>query len=92
MICVAALIILAVIALPSLLLKHPENSSEEGTVTAVEEKEVESRVRYEDLLIREPIHPVEGAHPEFWVANSKQWIADQVETQKTKASSGLQAE
>ena len=87
MICVAALTILAIIALPSLLLKHPENrSEEEGTVPAEEDKEVESRVRYEDLLVREPIHPVEGAHPEFWLASSKQWFADQVHTQKTKAS------
>ena len=76
MICLAALVILAIIALPSLLLNHPDNRSEERTV----EKEV-VRVRYEDLLVREPVHPVEGANPEFWLGSSRQWLADQVITQ-----------
>ena len=75
----AALAILAIIALPSLLLNHPDKRSEDRTSTAAE-KEV-ARVRYQDLLVREPVHPVEGANPEFWLANSKQWLADQVTTQ-----------
>ena len=76
---------LATIALPSFLLKHPDNTSEESTtVKGVPrsddlkmEKEAGSFTTYQDLLVKEPVHPVEGADPEFWRANGRQWVADQ---------------
>ena len=80
MICLAALAILATITLPSLILTHPDKRSEESTkakrIRPVEEGV--ARVRYEDLLVREAVHTVEKANPDFWVASSKQWLADQV--------------
>jgi len=76
LICLAALAILAIIALPSLLLNHPDTRSEERASTPVEKEA--ARVRYQELLVREPVHPVEGANPGFWLASSKQWLADQV--------------
>ena len=79
LICLAALAILAIIALPSLLLNHPDTRSEEKTSTPVEKEA--ARVRYQELLVREPVHPVEGTNPEFWLASSKQWLADQVSAQ-----------
>ena len=82
MICLAALAILATITLPSLILTHPDKRSEESTVAKgirpVEEGV--ARVRYEDLLVREAVHTVEKANPDFWLASSKQWLADQVTT------------
>ena len=85
MICLAALAILATIALPSLLLKHPDNTSEESTTVKggprsddlKMEKGAGRVTTYQDLLVKEPVHPVEGADPEFWRANGRQWVADQ---------------
>ena len=77
----AALAILAIIALPSLLINRPEEKSEERTSGAEEKVVARPRVRYQDLMVREPVNPVEGASPEFWLATSKQWLADQVMTQ-----------
>ena len=85
LICLAALAILATIALPSLLLKHPDNTSEESTTVKggprsddlKMEKGAGRFTTYQDLLVKEPVHPVEGADPEFWRANGRQWVADQ---------------
>ena len=82
LICLTSLAILATIALPSLLLNHPEESSGESTTAkrktrSAADARVE-KVSYQDLLVKEPIHPVEGANPDFWLENSRQWLANQV--------------
>ena len=81
LICLAALAILATITLPSLLLNHPTKSSgEESTTTATKKERTRSaeKVSYQDLLVKEPIYPVEGADPGFWLASSRQWLENQV--------------
>ena len=85
LICLAALAILATITLPSLLLNHPGKSSEEKSTTITTKKERTrsagpggEKVSYQDLLVKEPIYPVEGADPDFWLASSRQWLENQV--------------
>ena len=81
LICLAALAILATITLPTLLLNHPAKSSgEESTTTATKKERTRSaeKVSYQDLLVKEPIYPVEGADPDFWLASSRQWLENQV--------------
>ena len=80
LICLAALAILATITLPSLLLNHPAKSSEEESTTATKKERTRSaeKVSYQDLLVKEPIYPVEGADPDFWLASSRQWLENQV--------------
>ena len=83
MICLAALAILATITLPSLILTHPHKKSKKESTVAKGIRPVEegvARMRYEDLLVREAVHTVEKANPDFWLASSKQWLADQVTT------------
>ena len=78
LICLASLAILATIALPSLLVNHPDESTAAKRRTRSAAGPRVEKVSYQDLLVKEPIHQVESANPNFWLANSRQWLENQV--------------
>ena len=79
-----ALAILTTLTLTGVLVKHQEKASTAnrglGQTRASTDSvpTVKNIASYKDLLVKEPVHSVEEANADFWLANGRQGIAGQV--------------
>ena len=79
-----ALAILTTLTLTGALVNHQEKVSKTNRglgrtrASADSVPTVKNIASYRDLLVKEPLHSVEEANADFWLANGRQGIAGQV--------------